>query len=238
VEGQECIAAKGGQGGLGNAHFKSATRQTPRFSQPGEEGEEKTLLLELKLLADVGLVGLPNAGKSTLISALSSARPKIADYPFTTLIPNLGVVAHGEYKSFVIADIPGLIEGAHAGTGLGFQFLRHVERTTILLHLVDISEMAEGDPADNFKKIKRELELFSPELMKKPIAVAGTKLDIKGDGQKLDTLAKYCKDNQYDFFPLCAVTGEGTKELKTYLGQKVEELKNREPEYSTEQARE
>jgi GTP-binding protein len=234
VEGQECIAAKGGQGGLGNAHFKSATRQTPRFSQPGEEGEEKNLLLELKLLADVGLVGLPNAGKSTLISSLSSARPKIADYPFTTLIPNLGVVAHGEYKSFVIADIPGLIEGAHAGTGLGFQFLRHVERTTILLHLVDISEMAEGDPADNFKKINRELELFSPELMKKPIAVAGTKLDIKGNGQKLDTLAKYCKDNQYDFFPLCSVTGEGTKELKTYLGQKVEELKNREPEYSTE----
>jgi GTP-binding protein len=226
-ENQEYLAVKGGRGGLGNAHFKSATRQAPRFAQPGEPGEERTLTLELKLLADVGLIGLPNAGKSTLISALSSARPKIADYPFTTLVPNLGVVKFEEYKSFVIADIPGLIEGAHTGTGLGFQFLRHVERTSVLLHLVDISEMAEGDPADNLEKINKELALFSPELMKKPQAVAGTKLDIKGDGKRLDTLAQYCNDNQYDFFPICAVTGKGLKDLLQYLAKTVGEHKSR-----------
>ena len=224
-ENQKFIAANGGRGGLGNAHFKTATRQAPRFAQPGEAGEEITLSLELKLLADVGLIGLPNAGKSTLISALSSARPRIADYPFTTLVPSLGVVKYGAYKSFVIADIPGLIEGAHTGTGLGFQFLRHVERTSVLLHLVDISAMAGGDPADNFEKINKELSLFNPELMKKHQAVAGTKLDIKGDGQRLDTLAQYCKDKQYDFFPICSVTGQGLKELTHYLARKVEEHK-------------
>ena len=225
VDGQEFIAAKGGRGGMGNAHFKSSTRQAPRFAQPGEPGEDMTLFLELKLLADVGLIGLPNAGKSTLISSLSSARPKIADYPFTTLIPNLGVVKHGDYNSFVIADIPGLIEGAHKGTGLGFQFLRHVERTSLLLHLVDISEMAEGDPVENFRKINKEMELYSPKLITKPQAVAGTKLDIKGDGEKLDSLAEYCEDKHYDFFPICAVTGDGLKDLIKYLATKVDEHK-------------
>lgn len=225
IEGQEFIAVKGGKGGFGNAHFKSATRQAPRFAQPGEPGEERTLFLELKLLADVGLIGLPNAGKSTLISVLSAARPKIADYPFTTLIPVLGVVKHEDFRSFVIADIPGLIEGAHKGAGLGFQFLRHVERTSILLHLVDISEMSQGDPEDNFETINKELELYSPQLMEKPMAVGGTKLDIKGDGQRLDRLARYCKDKGYDFFPICAVTGKGIKELMMYLGKKVEEHK-------------
>jgi len=222
---EEYVAAKGGRGGLGNTHFKSATHQAPKFAQPGEPGEEKNLLLELKLLADVGLVGLPNAGKSTLISAVSAARPKVADYPFTTLVPNLGVVKHGEYGSFVIADIPGLIEGAHKGTGLGFQFLRHVERTSILLHLVDISEMTEGEPVVNFEKIYNELKLYSNELAGKPFAVAATKLDIKGDGARLDSLQQYCKDKDYDFFLLCAVTGEGIKELVYYLGNKVEEHK-------------
>ncbi len=226
-ENQEFLAVKGGRGGLGNAHFKSAVRQAPRFAQPGEPGEELTLSLELKLLADVGLIGLPNSGKSTLISALSSARPKIADYPFTTLVPNLGVVKYGEFRSFVIADIPGLIEGAHTGTGLGFQFLRHVERTSVLLHLVDISEMAEGDPADNLEKINKELELFSPDLMKKPKAVAGTKLDIKGDGKRLDTLAQYCNDKQYEFFPICSVTGEGLKDLLQFLAGILEKHKSR-----------
>jgi len=225
TEDQEFIAVKGGRGGLGNSHFKSATRQAPRYAQPGEPGEEKDLILELKLLADVGLIGLPNAGKSTLISVLSSARPKVADYPFTTLVPVLGVVKHEDFKSFVIADIPGLIEGAHKGAGLGFQFLRHVERTSILIHLVDISEMSEGDPVENFEKINKELELYRPELIKKPQAVAATKLDIKGDGKKLDRLAQYCKDNGYDFFPICAVTGEGIKDLMIYLGSKVEEHK-------------
>jgi GTP-binding protein len=228
TDGQEYIAAKGGRGGLGNARFKSSTMQAPKFAQPGEPGEEATLILELKLLADVGLIGLPNAGKSTLISALSAARPKIADYPFTTLKPVLGVVHYGEYGSFVIADIPGLIEGAHNGTGLGFQFLRHVERTSILLHLVDISDMAEDDPVENFKKIRRELELYSPELMNKPFAVAGTKLDIKGGGERLDKLAQYCKDKNYDFFPVCSVTGEGLKKLVNYLGIKIEKFKKEE----------
>ncbi len=222
-DGQEFVAAKGGRGGLGNAHFKTSTRQAPKFAQPGEPGEEKMLVLELKLLADVGLIGLPNAGKSTLISAISSAKPKIADYPFTTLVPMLGVVKARGFRSFVVADIPGLIEGAHKGVGLGFQFLRHVERTSILLHLVDISEMSEEDPIENFEKINKELELYSPELLKKPQAVVGTKLDIAGDGERLTRLTKYCKKKKYDFFTVCAVTGEGIKKLVAYLGKKVEE---------------
>lgn len=224
-EEQSLIVVKGGRGGLGNAHFKSATRQSPRFAQPGEPGDEKNLILELKLLADVGLLGLPNAGKSTLISALSSARPKIADYPFTTLAPILGVVKYGDYGSFVIADIPGLIEGAHKGTGLGFQFLRHVERTSILLHLVDISEMAEGDSVENLEKINNELMLYNSDMMKKQQVVAATKLDIKGDGKRLDRLAQYCKDKSYDFYPICSVTGEGLKELTSSLAIKVNEYK-------------
>ena len=226
IEGQEFMAVKGGRGGQGNARFKTSTRQTPRFAQPGEPGEEKTLRLELKLLADVGLIGLPNAGKSTLISTVSSARPKIADYPFTTLAPVLGIVKYAEFKSFVIADIPGLIEGAHKGSGLGFQFLRHVERTSILLHLVDISEMAEGDPVDNLEKINRELKLYSPELVEKLQIIAGTKLDIKGDRKKLDRLKLYCKDKNYDFFRISAVTGEGIKKPTTHLGKKIEEHKD------------
>jgi GTP-binding protein len=226
-DGDEVIVAKGGRGGMGNAHFKTATRQTPRFAQPGEPGEEKRLILELKLLADIGLIGLPNAGKSTLITALSSARPKIADYPFTTLKPVLGVVKFRDFKSFVVADIPGLIKGAHKGAGLGFQFLRHVERTSVLLHLVDISEMAEGAPEENLEKINRELELYGPELLYKPMAIAGTKLDIKGDGRRLDRLVNYCKDKHYDFFPICAATGEGLNELILYLANIVEEQKNR-----------
>jgi GTP-binding protein len=229
IDGEEFIVTKGGRGGMGNAHFKSSTRQAPRFAQPGEPGEEKMLILELKLLADVGLIGLPNAGKSTLISALSSARPKIAGYPFTTLKPVLGVVKYRDFKSFVIADIPGLIEGAHKGTGLGFQFLRHVERTSVLLHLVDIAEMSEEAPEESLKKINRELELYSPELLDKPMAVAGTKLDIKGDGQRLDSLTNYCKDRHYDFFPICAATGEGLKELIHYLAKIVEEHKQKGP---------
>lgn len=225
-DGQEFISAKGGRGGLGNTHFKTPTRQAPKFAQPGEPGEEKTLVLELKLLADVGLIGLPNAGKSTLISVISSAKPKIADYPFTTLVPVLGVVKAKGFKSFVVADIPGLIEGSHKGAGLGFQFLRHVERTSILLHLVDVSEMAEGDPVSNFEKINKELKLYSPEVLKKPQAVVGTKIDIKGSGKRLDRLAKYCKDKNYDFFPICAITGQGIKKLITHLGKKVEEYKS------------
>jgi len=216
------IAARGGRGGLGNAHFATPVRKAPRFAQPGESGEERWLIFELKLLADVGLIGLPNAGKSTLISVISSARPKIADYPFTTLVPNLGVVKLEDFRSFVVADIPGLIEGAHKGAGLGFQFLRHVERTTILLHLVDISVMAVEDPVDNYRKINRELALYSPSLINKYQAVVATKLDI-ADKKRLDRLRRYCKTNGIDFFEIAAVTGKGIKELVAYLSVKVEE---------------
>lgn len=213
----EVLVANGGRGGLGNAHFATPTRQTPRFAQPGEKGEERFLILELKLLADVGLIGLPNAGKSTLISVISSAKPKIADYPFTTLTPTLGVVKLSDFRSFVVADIPGLIEGAHKGAGLGFQFLRHVERTSILLHLIDISEGAYGDPVENLKKINKELELYSPRLIGKPQVVVGTKTDIAGNKKRLNKLAEYCKTNAIDFFPISAVTGEGIKRLLAYL---------------------
>ncbi len=219
----EVVAAKGGRGGLGNAHFATPTRQAPKFAQPGEKGEEKWLVLELKLLADVGLIGLPNAGKSTLISVISSAKPKIADYPFTTLVPNLGVVKLEDFRSVVVADIPGLIEGAHRGAGLGFQFLRHVERTSILLHLVDISDMLTTDPVEDFEKINRELVLYSPELLDKPMAVAGTKLDMAHDRVRLNRLKNYCRDKGLDFFPISSATGEGIKELVKYLSKRVEE---------------
>jgi GTP-binding protein len=224
-EGMEALIAKGGRGGLGNSHFATPTRQVPRFAQPGEPGEERPLVLELKLLADVGLIGLPNAGKSTLISVISSARPKIADYPFTTLIPNLGVVKHEHYRSFVVADIPGLIEGAHRGVGLGFQFLRHVERTSMLLHLVDISEQDESDPVEALIKINRELKLYGEELTEKPRAVVGTKLDVAGNKERLNRLSGYCNKEGLDFFPVSAATGKGIKKLVAYVTGRIEELR-------------
>lgn len=224
-EGMEELIAKGGRGGLGNSHFATPTRQVPRFAQPGEPGEERSLILELKLLADVGLVGLPNAGKSTLISVISSSRPKIADYPFTTLIPNLGVVKHEDYRSFVVADIPGLIEGAHRGVGLGFQFLRHVERTSMLLHLVDISEHGESDPVDDLLKINGELKLYGEKLSEKPQAVVGSKLDVAGNKERLNRLSSYCKKEGLDFFPVSAATGRGIKKLLAYASGKIEELR-------------
>jgi len=220
----DAIAAKGGRGGLGNLHFATSVRQAPKFAQPGEKGEERMLALELKLLADVGLIGLPNAGKSTLISVISSAKPKIADYPFTTLVPNLGVVKFEDFRSFVVADIPGLIEGAHRGAGLGFQFLRHVERTSVLLHLVDISDLQTTDPVEDFEKINRELVLYSPELLDKPMAVAATKIDIAYEGMRLNRLKDYCRDKGLDFFPISSATGEGIKELVMYLAKRVKEL--------------
>lgn len=229
-EGAEIKVAKAGRGGLGNANFATPTRQAPKFAQPGESGEEKWLILELKLLADVGLIGLPNAGKSTLISVVSAAKPKIADYPFTTLVPNLGVVKLEDLRSFVVADIPGLIEGAHRGAGLGLQFLRHAERTSILLHLVDISDMSyelATDPVDDFEKVNKELVLYSPELLKKPMVVAGTKLDMAYDKARLKRLRVYCKDKGLDFFPVCALTGEGIKELIMYLAKKANPVRSR-----------
>jgi GTP-binding protein len=224
TDGMEFTAAKGGRGGKGNTFFKTATHQAPRFAQPGETGEELTLFLELKLLADVGLVGFPNAGKSTLISRISAAKPKIADYPFTTLTPVLGVVKPEGRKSFVVADIPGLIENAHKGAGLGFEFLRHVERTSILLHMVDVSGMVPGDPVENFKMINAELELYSKELMNKYMAVAATKLDA-ADHEKLETLDRHCHETGYRFFPISAVTGEGLETLVNFLAKTVEEHK-------------
>jgi GTP-binding protein len=220
--GKWYILAKGGRGGKGNAFFKSATNQAPRHAQPGEPGEEFTLYLELKLLADVGLVGFPNAGKSTLISRISAARPKIADYPFTTLTPVLGVVKPENRKGFVVADIPGLIENAHKGAGLGFEFLRHVERTSILLHMVDVSGLVPGDPVENFKKINNELELYSLELIKKYMAVAATKVDAAVPEQ-LGKLRDHCRTEGYEFFPISAVTGAGLDELLNFLADKVEE---------------
>jgi GTP-binding protein len=220
--GKWYILAKGGRGGKGNAFFKSATNQAPRHAQPGEPGEEFTLYLELKLLADVGLVGFPNAGKSTLISRISAARPKIADYPFTTLTPVLGVVKPENRKGFVVADIPGLIENAHKGAGLGFEFLRHVERTSILLHMVDVSGLVPGDPVENFKKINNELELYSLELIKKYMAVAATKVDA-AVSEQLEKLRDHCRTEGYKFFPISAVTGAGIDELLNFLSDKVEE---------------
>ena len=216
-QGMETLVAKGGRGGLGNAHFATPTRQAPRFAQPGEMGETRNLILELKLLADVGLIGLPNAGKSTLLSVISSARPKIADYPFTTLTPTLGVVKLENFRSFVVADIPGLIEGAHKGIGLGFQFLRHVERTSIILHLVDISDTGEGDPVENFEKINKELELYSPELVRKPQTVVGTKLDIAVNKKRLNILEEYCKAGAIDFFAVSAITKKGIRQLLSHV---------------------
>jgi GTP-binding protein len=228
-DAKEYVIAWGGRGGKGNAFFKSATNQAPRHAQPGEDGEEQWLYLELKLLADVGLVGFPNAGKSTLISRISAAKPKIADYPFTTLSPVLGVVKPEGRRSFVVADIPGLIENAHKGAGLGFEFLRHVERTSILLHLVDISGMVPGDPVENFKKINKELELYSEALLKKFMAVAATKIDA-ADAAQLELLTKYCHQNGHRMFPISAVTGEGLEELLRFLADKVEQEREvREP---------
>ena len=224
-DGQEFVIAKGGRGGKGNAFFKSSTHQTPRFAQPGEPGEERTLLLELKLLADVGLIGLPNAGKSTLISVISAARPKIADYPFTTLVPNLGVVKHGDYKSFVAADIPGLIEGAHTGAGLGAQFLRHVERTKMLLHLVDVSPLAVDEPAKSFVTINEELRKYNPELMERFLVAVATKTDALDEPERLERLKEYCREAGYPFFAVSSATHEGVDRLLDFVSRKLIDLK-------------
>jgi GTP-binding protein len=217
--GQEIVVARGGRGGRGNQHFATPTRQAPDFATPAGEGEERALTLELKLLADVGLVGLPNAGKSTFLSAVSAARPKIASYPFTTLEPALGVVTWAEGRSFVAADIPGLIEGAHEGKGLGIQFLRHIERTAFLLHLVDVSEAAGGRPVEDLESVRRELALTSPELAAKPFAVVATKLDAAGDA--VNVLRDYCSAHAWLFFEISAATGQGVQSLLRAVGGRV-----------------
>lgn len=213
VVGQRVLLAQGGRGGLGNAHFATSTNRAPRKVQPGEPGQEFDLHLKLKLLADVGLVGYPNAGKSTLISVISAAKPKIAAYPFTTLTPNLGVVALSGDRDFVVADVPGLIEGAHEGHGLGHQFLRHIERTKVIIHLVDVSSASGRDAVEDFDTIRKELELYNPELLKKPHLVAANKIDAVDDPKRVTALEKRAKRLKLKFFPISAVAGTGVKEL-------------------------
>lgn len=217
------VAAKGGRGGWGNTHFSTPTRQTPRFAKPGTPGEEWDVTLELKLLADVGLIGYPSVGKSSLISVVSEAKPKIGDYHFTTLVPNLGVVNMGEGSSFVIADIPGLIEGASEGVGLGHAFLRHVERCRLLVHIVDISGSEGRDPITDFNTINAELQKFNPELAERPQIVAGNKIDMATEEQ-LATFSAYIRELGYDFYPICAPISEGTKELMNAVREQLSKL--------------
>ncbi|OYT70716.1 MAG: GTPase ObgE [Chloracidobacterium sp. CP2_5A] len=212
TSGQTVVVAQGGRGGRGNARFATSVNRAPRRHEPGQPGEQRVLRLELKLLADVGLLGYPNAGKSTLISAVSAARPKIADYPFTTLAPSLGVVGLEDYRSFVVADIPGIIEGASEGRGLGLQFLRHVERTRLLLHLVDVSALAERDPVAAYDAIERELALYDSELAARPRLAVATKRDV-ADPTRAAALKAHCERLGVAFFPVSAVTGEGLKPL-------------------------
>lgn len=203
------LLAQGGRGGKGNTWFKTATRQAPRIAQPGESGEEKALIFELKLIADVGLVGYPNAGKSTLLSRISAAKPKIADYPFTTREPMLGQVKIETGKSFVVADIPGLIDGAHSGRGLGHEFLRHIERTKVLVHLVDIQPIDGSDPLENFAAINRELELYNPILASRPQVVALNKIDLIATKNIITTLKRKIVKQGYEVFAISALTGAG-----------------------------
>ncbi len=234
-DGETVCVAAGGRGGRGNVHFKSATHQAPREWEPGEEGQERRLHLELRLMADVGLAGLPNAGKSTLVSRLSHAHPKIADYPFTTLTPCLGIVELSNYRRFVIADIPGLIEGAHEGAGLGDAFLRHIERTRILVHLVDICPLT-GEPADAYRTIESELRQYSPALADKPTIVVANKMDLTGSDEKLKDLADQLG---VEVIPISAVTGKGlerlTERIWTVLGELDEQERTGELEREREQ---
>jgi GTP-binding protein len=219
--GQRYLVARGGRGGRGNAGRATPTHQAPTEHEPGRPGEEKRLRLELKLLADVGLVGFPNAGKSTLISRISAARPKIADYAFTTIEPNLGVVQLDDCRSFVVADLPGLIEGAHAGAGLGIQFLRHIERTRLLAHLVDLSESTGREPEEDFEIIMRELASFSEELAKKPMIVVAAKMDAAQDPDRVARLRRLAEERGLPLFEISSVTGQGIEALKHAMAERV-----------------
>ena len=227
------VAAKGGKGGWGNIHFATSTRQVPRFAKPGTPGEEWEVSLELKLLADVGLVGYPSVGKSSLISVVSQAKPKIGDYHFTTLVPNLGVVSMGEGSSFVIADIPGLIEGASEGVGLGHQFLRHIERCRMLIHIVDVSGSEGRNPIDDFEKINEELVKFNPELAQRPMIVAGNKIDM-AEPEQIEEFKNYVNSKGYEYYSICAPICEGTKELMNVTWNMLQTLPPIK-EYDTEE---
>jgi GTP-binding protein len=219
---QRFLAAKGGKGGWGNSHFATSTRQAPRFHYSGRPGEDRELQLELKLIADVGLVGFPNAGKSTLISVISAAKPKIADYPFTTLEPNLGVVDLGDFKTFVVADIPGLIEGASEGAGLGDRFLRHIERTKIILHLVDVSSLSGRDPVSDYEIINRELAAYNEDLAARPQMVIATKIDALDEPDRLDRLRDRAVADRREFLAISSVANRGVKELKNAVARRLE----------------
>jgi GTP-binding protein len=225
--GERVIVASGGRGGKGNAHFVSSTHRSPRFAQPGEPGEERELDIELRLLADVGIIGLPNAGKSTLISVISSVRPKIADYPFTTLVPNLGVVGYDD-KSFVVADIPGLIEGAHEGHGLGHKFLRHVTRTSLLIHLIDGSQINPEDPLKDWRTVNHELALFDPALAQKPQIVVINKIDLAQAREQSQAIAKELPQPYRPPHLISAATTEGVQALVQTVGRKIAALKQTE----------
>jgi GTP-binding protein len=219
--GERFLVARGGRGGKGNARFATSTHQAPTEHEPGKPGQERRLRLELKLLADVGLVGFPNAGKSTLISRISAAHPKIAAYPFTTLEPQLGVVSLDDYRSFVVADIPGLIEGAHLGHGLGTQFLRHIERTRLLAHLVDVSESSGREPAHDFETVMAELASFSEDLAAKPMILVATKMDAAQDPARVESLRQIAAERGLAFFEISSVTGQGLDELRYAMAERV-----------------
>jgi GTP-binding protein len=220
-EGQRVLVARGGRGGRGNARFVSSTNRAPRRTEPGEDGEEKFFTLQLKLLADVGLVGFPNAGKSTLISRISAARPKIADYPFTTLAPNLGVVTLSDDRSFVVADVPGLIRGAHEGHGLGHQFLRHIERTKVVVHLVDVSGLSGREPVEDFDTIVEELRAFSAKVAAKPQLVVANKMDAVADPAAVKQLERHVRKHDLPFFRISAVTGDGVDALLQAMWREI-----------------
>ncbi len=225
TQGEAFVAAKGGRGGRGNASFATSTHQVPREFQPGRPGEEKNLFLELKIIADIGLVGFPNVGKSTLISGISAARPVIADYPFTTLTPNLGVVDAGGSRRFVVADIPGLIEGAHEGHGLGIRFLKHIERTKLLVHLVDVSPATGRDPVDDYAVVMKELEAYGPALAARPKIIVANKTDaLGGRRSRLDRVRRLAAKEGVPFFAISALTGKGLKELAAGLARALEPL--------------
>jgi GTP-binding protein len=224
VDGSRWLAAKGGRGGFGNSHFATSTNRAPRYHQSGSEGEELELQLELKLLADVGLVGFPNAGKSTLISTVSAAKPRIADYPFTTLEPNLGVIDLGDFRTFVMADMPGLIEGAHEGAGLGDRFLRHIERTKLLLHLVDVSSASGRDPVADYLTVNHELRSYNTELAQRPQFVVATKIDALDEPDRLEALRRQAAADGLPFYEISSVTNRGTKELVAAIAARLDEL--------------
>ena len=227
--GQRLVVAVGGRGGRGNTRFTTSTRQAPAFAERGEKGPELWIDLELKLIADVALVGYPNAGKSTLISVVSAAKPKIADYPFTTLVPNLGVVSLGEGESFVVADVPGLIEGAHRGVGLGHDFLRHIERTRVIVHVVDTAGIEGRNPVEDYQQINKELAMYNPRLAQLPQVVAANKMDLPAARHNLEQLQQAAAQEGRMVFPISAATRQGTQELIEHVGRLVAEIKAQEP---------